>query len=119
MAPSTYYDTKTRAPSARACRDAVLGPALTQLSGQDGAAQHFDSSGNIVSVCSQYRETSLHFDCLTGNHDATPRLPVPKAQSGDVPRHGRLSPRHPTSPDPPRSADGRLGPLEPGAVHVR
>lgn len=31
MAPSTYYDTNTRAPSARACRDAVLGPALTQL----------------------------------------------------------------------------------------
>lgn len=31
MAPSTYYDTKTRKPSARACRDAVLGPALRQL----------------------------------------------------------------------------------------
>jgi len=31
VAPSTYYDTKTRAPSARACRDAVLGPALVQL----------------------------------------------------------------------------------------
>jgi putative transposase len=31
MAPSTYYDTKTRAPSARACRDAVIGPALRQL----------------------------------------------------------------------------------------
>jgi putative transposase len=31
VAPSTYYDTKTRAPSARAQRDAVLGPALHQL----------------------------------------------------------------------------------------
>ena len=31
MAPSTYYDTKTRPPSARACRDAVLGPALRKL----------------------------------------------------------------------------------------
>ena len=31
MAPSTYYDAKTRPPSARACRDAVLGPALRQL----------------------------------------------------------------------------------------
>src|SRR5262245_66013516 len=31
MAPSTYYDAKTRPPSARACRDAVLGPALVQL----------------------------------------------------------------------------------------
>lgn len=31
MAPSTYYDTKTRKPSERACRDAVLGPALRQL----------------------------------------------------------------------------------------
>lgn len=31
MAPSTYYHTKTRPPSARACRDAVLGPALRQL----------------------------------------------------------------------------------------
>ena len=28
MAPSTYYDTKARGPSQRACRDAVLGPAL-------------------------------------------------------------------------------------------
>lgn len=27
MAPSTYYDTKARPPSARARRDAVLGPA--------------------------------------------------------------------------------------------
>ena len=31
MAPSTYYDTKTRTPSARAQRDAVLGPALVRL----------------------------------------------------------------------------------------
>ncbi|OBK20712.1 integrase [Mycobacterium asiaticum] len=31
MAPSTYYDTKTRAPSARAQRDAELGPALVKL----------------------------------------------------------------------------------------
>lgn len=31
MAPSTYYDTKSRAVSARAQRDAVLGPALRQL----------------------------------------------------------------------------------------
>ena len=31
MAPSTYYDTKTRKPSVRACRDVVLGPALRQL----------------------------------------------------------------------------------------
>lgn len=31
MAPSTYYDTKTRKPSARACRDAVLGPVLRAL----------------------------------------------------------------------------------------
>ena len=31
MAPSTYYDTKTRPPSARACRDAELGPALVAL----------------------------------------------------------------------------------------
>lgn len=31
MAPSTYYDTKTRAPSARARRDAVLGPVLVGL----------------------------------------------------------------------------------------
>ncbi|MGE0778644.1 IS3 family transposase [Mycolicibacterium sp.] len=31
VAPSTYYDAKTRAPSARAQRDAVLGPALQQL----------------------------------------------------------------------------------------
>ena len=31
MAPSTYYDTKTRPPSVRAQRDAVLGPALRQL----------------------------------------------------------------------------------------
>ncbi|BBX04648.1 hypothetical protein MMOR_55840 [Mycolicibacterium moriokaense] len=29
MAPSTYYDTKTRAPSAQ--RDEVLGPALVAL----------------------------------------------------------------------------------------
>lgn len=31
MAPSTYYDAKTRSPSARACRDAVIGPGLRQL----------------------------------------------------------------------------------------
>ena len=31
MAPSTYYAAKTRPPSARACRDAVIGPALRQL----------------------------------------------------------------------------------------
>lgn len=31
VAPSTYYDTKMRPPSARARRDAVLGPALRQL----------------------------------------------------------------------------------------
>ncbi|MBV8346416.1 MAG: IS3 family transposase [Mycolicibacterium sp.] len=31
VAPSTYYAAKTRPPSARACRDAVLGPALTRL----------------------------------------------------------------------------------------
>ncbi|MDP7707411.1 IS3 family transposase [Mycobacterium sp. TY815] len=31
MAPSTYYDTKTRAPSARAQRDAELGPVLVKL----------------------------------------------------------------------------------------
>ncbi|MBE5477945.1 hypothetical protein E3G68_005299 [Mycobacteroides abscessus] len=31
MAPSTYYDTKARPPSARAQRDAVLGPALVRL----------------------------------------------------------------------------------------
>ena len=31
MAPSTYYNAKTRAPSARAQRDAVLEPALRQL----------------------------------------------------------------------------------------
>ena len=31
VAPSTYYDTKTRPPSARAQRDAELGPALRQL----------------------------------------------------------------------------------------
>ncbi|WP_345317559.1 IS3 family transposase, partial [Mycobacterium paraffinicum] len=31
VAPSTYYDTKIRAPSTRACRDATLGPALRQL----------------------------------------------------------------------------------------
>jgi len=31
VAPSTYYDAKTRAPSARAQRDAVLGPALVAL----------------------------------------------------------------------------------------
>jgi putative transposase len=31
VAPSTYYDTKARPPSARARRDAVLGPALRQL----------------------------------------------------------------------------------------
>ena len=31
MAPSTYYDTKTRPPSPRAQRDAVLGPALERL----------------------------------------------------------------------------------------
>ncbi len=31
MAPSTYYDTKARGPSARAQRDAQLGPALVAL----------------------------------------------------------------------------------------
>ena len=31
MAPSTYYAAKSRGPSQRACRDAVLGPALVQL----------------------------------------------------------------------------------------
>lgn len=31
MAPSTYYDTKARPLSQRACRDAVLGPALVKL----------------------------------------------------------------------------------------
>jgi putative transposase len=31
MAPSTYYAAKSRGPSQRACRDAVLGPALIQL----------------------------------------------------------------------------------------
>ena len=31
MAPSTYYDTKARPPSARAQRDAALRPALRQL----------------------------------------------------------------------------------------
>ena len=31
MAPSTHYETKSRAPSARAQRDAVLGPALLTL----------------------------------------------------------------------------------------
>ena len=31
VAPSTYYAVKTRAPSARACRDAILAPVLKQL----------------------------------------------------------------------------------------
>jgi putative transposase len=31
MAPSTYYDTKTRLPSARAQRDAEMTPALVTL----------------------------------------------------------------------------------------
>jgi len=31
VAPSTYYANKARKPSARDCRDAVIGPALTQL----------------------------------------------------------------------------------------
>ncbi|MCW2687754.1 MAG: Integrase, catalytic region [Mycobacterium sp.] len=31
MAPSTYYAAKSRSPSQRAQRDAVLGPALVQL----------------------------------------------------------------------------------------
>ena len=31
IAPSTYYDTKSRPPSARAVRDAELGPALVDL----------------------------------------------------------------------------------------
>ncbi|BBN46301.1 hypothetical protein JPH1_07760 [Mycobacterium avium subsp. hominissuis] len=31
VALSTYYDAKARVPSARALRDAVLGPALCQL----------------------------------------------------------------------------------------
>ena len=31
VAPSTYYAAKSRAPSQRACRDTVLGPALVQL----------------------------------------------------------------------------------------
>jgi putative transposase len=31
VAPSTYYANKTRSPSARACRDAVIGPALQTL----------------------------------------------------------------------------------------
>ena len=31
MAPSTYYDAKTRAPSARARRDTVLTPVLVKL----------------------------------------------------------------------------------------
>ena len=31
VAPSTYYANKARPPSARACRDAVIGPALRQL----------------------------------------------------------------------------------------
>ena len=31
MAPSTYYAAKSRGPSRRACRDAVLGPALVEL----------------------------------------------------------------------------------------
>ena len=31
MAPSSYYAAKSRGPSQRACRDAVLGPALVQL----------------------------------------------------------------------------------------
>lgn len=31
VAQSTYYDTKARLPSQRACRDAVLGPALVKL----------------------------------------------------------------------------------------
>ena len=31
MAPSTYYANKARPSSARACRDAVIGPALREL----------------------------------------------------------------------------------------
>ena len=31
MAPSTYYATKSGSPSARACRDAIVGPALREL----------------------------------------------------------------------------------------
>jgi putative transposase len=31
VAPSTYYANKARRPSARACRDAVIGPALREL----------------------------------------------------------------------------------------
>lgn len=31
MAPSTYYAAKSRTPSARACRDAIVGPALVGL----------------------------------------------------------------------------------------
>lgn len=31
VAPSTYYDVKTRPPSARACRDAELGPKLREI----------------------------------------------------------------------------------------
>jgi putative transposase len=31
VAPSTYYANKSRSPSVRACRDAVLGPALRQI----------------------------------------------------------------------------------------
>jgi hypothetical protein len=31
LAPSTYYANKARTPSARDCRDAVIGPALQTL----------------------------------------------------------------------------------------
>ena len=31
MAPSTYYANKARPPSARACRDEIIGPALREL----------------------------------------------------------------------------------------
>ena len=34
VAPSTYYDAKTRAPAARAVRDSQLGPALRTLGGE-------------------------------------------------------------------------------------
>lgn len=68
MAPSTYYDAKTRAPSARAQRDAVLGPSQVAL-WEDNYCVYGVQAANRRSLVG----TVVHGSVVMRSSFATPR----------------------------------------------
>ena len=97
MAPSTYYANKARAPSARECRDAILGPALRQL---------WDNNYRV------YGARKLWKAARRAGHDVGRDQVARHMRAAGIAgvRRGKTDPHHQTRPG--RSAASRSG--EPG-----